>query len=57
MGLSGVAMILLSVTEIAGQCGYSNASKFAACFRRITGFTPGEWRRSKGITFGDDVPQ
>ncbi len=35
----------LSVTEIAGLCGYSNASKFAACFRRVTGTAPGEWRR------------
>ncbi|MBO4470928.1 MAG: helix-turn-helix transcriptional regulator [Clostridia bacterium] len=47
----------LSVTEIAGQCGYSNASKFAACFRRITGMTPGEWRRSNVIDKGDDVAQ
>ena len=35
----------LSVTEIAGICGYSNASKFAAVFRRVTGSAPGEWRR------------
>ena len=37
----------LSVTEIAGLCGYSNASKFAACFRRVTGMSPGEWKRMK----------
>ncbi len=36
----------LSVTEIAGLCGYTNASKFAACFRRVTGMPPGEWRRA-----------
>lgn len=35
----------MSVTEIAGLCGYSNASKFAAVFRRVTGTVPGEWRR------------
>ena len=37
----------LSVTDIAGRCGYSNASKFAACFKKITGMTPGEWRRKQ----------
>ena len=35
----------LTVTEIAGRCGYTNASKFAAGFRRIAGMPPGEWRR------------
>ena len=35
----------MSVTEIAGLCGYSNASKFAAVFRRVTGTVPSEWRR------------
>ncbi len=35
----------LSVTEIAGLCGYSNASKFSAAFSRVTGLPPGEWRR------------
>ncbi len=35
----------LSVTDIAGRCGYANSSKFAACFKKVTGFTPGEWRR------------
>ncbi len=35
----------MTVTEIAGLCGYSNASKFAAVFRRITGMPPAEWRR------------
>ena len=45
----------LSVTEIAGQCGYSNASKFAACFRRITGMTPGEWRRNNVIAVSDNT--
>jgi len=35
----------LTVAEIAGRCGYTNASKFAAGFRRIAGMPPGEWRR------------
>ena len=35
----------LTVTEIAGMCGYSNASKFAAVFGKITGMPPAEWRR------------
>ncbi len=35
----------LSVTEVAGMCGYSNASKFAATFKKVTGYLPGEWRK------------
>lgn len=35
----------LSVTEVAGMCGYSNASKFAGTFRKVTGCLPGEWRK------------
>ncbi len=35
----------LSITEISGKCGYTNSSKFAACFKKVTGMTPGEWRR------------
>ena len=34
-----------SATDIAGLCGYSNASKFSAAFSRVTGMPPGEWRR------------
>ena len=35
----------LTVTDVAGQCGYTNASKFAAAFRKVTGMNPGEWKR------------
>jgi len=34
-----------SITEIAGLCGYSNASKFSAAFKKITGVLPCHWRR------------
>ncbi len=34
----------LSITEIAGMCGYSNASKFSATFKKITGVSPHEWK-------------
>ncbi len=34
----------LSITEIAGICGYSNASKFSAAFKRHFGLTPTEWK-------------
>lgn len=32
-----------SVTEIAGMCGYSNASKFSAAFKKVTGVNPREY--------------
>lgn len=34
----------LSITEIAGMCGYSNASKFSAAFKKHFGETPSEWK-------------
>ncbi len=34
----------LTVTEIAGICGYSNASKFSAAFKKHFGSTPTDWR-------------
>ncbi len=34
----------LSITEIAGNCGYSNASKFSAAFKKHFGVTPTEWK-------------
>ncbi len=37
----------LTVTEVAGLCGYTNASKFAAVFRKVTGSAPNEWRRKE----------
>lgn len=44
------AMFLLhetdqSITEIAGQVGYQNASKFTEVFQRFTGSTPSEYRK------------
>lgn len=35
-----------SVLEIANECGYENASKFAAAFREIMGELPGEYRKN-----------
>ena len=34
----------LSVTEIAGRCGYSNASKFSEVFKKNEGISPRDWR-------------
>ena len=34
-----------SITEIAGQVGYQNASKFSDVFRQFTGATPSEYRK------------
>lgn len=36
----------MSVTEIAGICGYSNASKFSAAFKKCFGVTPSEWKKN-----------
>ena len=34
----------LSITEIAGRCGYVNASKFTEVFKRNEGILPKNWR-------------
>ncbi len=34
----------LTVTEIAGLCGYSNASKFSAAFKKCFDLTPTQWK-------------
>ena len=34
----------LSITEIAGRCGYANASKFSKVFKRNEGILPKNWR-------------
>lgn len=34
----------LSITEIAGRCGYANASKFSEVFKRNEGLLPKNWR-------------
>ncbi len=36
----------LTVTEIAGICGYSNASKFSAAFKKYFGLTPTDWKNT-----------
>lgn len=36
----------LSITDIALEAGYQNASKFSAAFRKIYGKTPADYRRS-----------
>jgi AraC-like DNA-binding protein len=38
------------ITELALQLGYADPSHFVRAFRRWTGQTPGEYRRSLGIT-------
>lgn len=40
----------LPITELALQLGYADPSHFVRAFRRWTGQTPGEFRRSLGIT-------
>ena len=35
----------LSITEIAGRCGYANASKFSEVFKRNEGVLPKDWRK------------
>jgi len=32
-----------SITEIAGMCGYSNASKFSSAFKKLTGVNPRDY--------------
>ena len=34
-----------SITEIAGRCGYANASKFSEVFKRNEGVLPKDWRK------------
>ncbi len=36
----------MSVTEIAGICGYLNPSKFSATFKKYFGVTPTEWKNN-----------
>lgn len=44
----------LSVEQIASQCGFSTSSYFSVVFRRLTDFTPTEFReKMKGGTIGD----
>ena len=36
----------LSMTAIADACGFSNCSRLGITFRQLTGFAPGEYRRT-----------
>ena len=40
----------IPITELALQLGYADPSHFVRAFRRWTGQTPGEFRRSLGIS-------
>jgi AraC-like DNA-binding protein len=40
----------MQITQVAMQLGYADPSHFGRAFRRWTGQTPGEFRRSLGIT-------
>ena len=49
-----LAMTLLAVPgqpiiEVAARCGYESPSRFAKLFRRETGLSPTEWRRTRLI--------
>jgi len=41
-----------SMTEIAGQCGFSSLSNFYRTFRQFVGMPPREYRKAKGINTG-----
>ncbi|MCR5025604.1 MAG: AraC family transcriptional regulator [Lachnospiraceae bacterium] len=36
----------IAITEIAAICGYTNASKYSAAFKKHFGVTPTEWRKT-----------
>jgi transcriptional regulator GlxA family with amidase domain len=44
LALSGV-----SIADIAQQCGFADQSHLTRVFERITGTTPGRWRREQTI--------
>lgn len=45
----------LTVTEIAYYCGFSNTSYYIKVFKRATGLSPLEYRRSKNSTKGNHL--
>jgi AraC-like DNA-binding protein len=38
----------MSITEVAGRCGFSSASYYTETFNKITGMTPRDYRRKPG---------
>ncbi|RAV23152.1 AraC family transcriptional regulator [Paenibacillus contaminans] len=43
------------IHEVAVQVGYQNANSFTRMFRRLTGVTPGEYRREKRVVIAADI--
>jgi AraC-like DNA-binding protein len=41
------------IHEVAVQVGYQNANSFTRMFRRLTGITPGEYRREKRVVIAE----
>jgi AraC-like DNA-binding protein len=39
----------MSVTEIAGSCGFNSASYYTEVFNKITGMTPRDYRAQKRL--------
>jgi transcriptional regulator GlxA family with amidase domain len=37
----------LALEDVAVACGFGDASSLIRVFRRVTGTSPGEWRRSR----------
>ena len=35
----------ISIEELAGRCGYANASKFSEVFKKNEGLLPKDWRK------------
>lgn len=45
-----------TVSETAGLCGFSDQKYFSACFKRLTGFTPSEWRGAPREALTEEAP-
>ena len=37
------------IYKVAGKYGYSNPQYFSVCFKKFTGYTPGEYRKSVNV--------
>lgn len=48
----------LTVAQVAERVGYESEASFGRAFKRVTGTTPSEWRRSGHLAagFGPKVP-